>query len=68
MKPSFDFESWIGARVTKISGKPFSSGQKVARVTGVCLLVIGEVKRTCFTFERDRVVECHRCKRVGDSG
>ena len=58
------WQTWIGEKVYKTSGKPFKSTLKIATVKGVT--VNPWTLRPAFIFEEDdSVVECRTCERLG---
>jgi hypothetical protein len=46
----------IGDKVTKISGKPFKSGNKVNTIKGFCVNTEDPKQRNAATFEEDNSV------------
>lgn len=60
------YQNMIGQTVQKLSGKPFKSGAKFVKVSGVIPhpVVLGEY---AFTFENDdSYVSCYMCEQTGD--
>lgn len=55
----YELEEFIGESVEKISGKPFSNGEKAAKVVGV--VVNPYTKRWSFQFEGAAYVEAQQC-------
>ena len=59
------WKAWIGKQVSKESGKPFKSGEKLGTVTGMITHPI--TKRPAFTMQEDGTyVECCRCQLESD--
>ena len=61
-------EHWIGKKVSKVSGKPFKSGEHTATIKGVLrqntLSKEPSQDKPAFTFEEDEsIVECLKCRR-----
>lgn len=56
-----EWPNWVGKQVSKRSGKPFKSGEKVGTVTG--LIEHPTTKQPAFTLAEDGThVECRRCQ------
>jgi len=61
-------ERWIGMKVSKVSGKPFKSGEHTATVKGLMrqntVSKDPSWNKPAFTFEEDdSIVECLKCRR-----
>lgn len=57
-----ELAAFVGKRVRKVSGKPFSHGRKTARVTGV--IEHPQTERPAFEFEDAEYCEALQCKLV----
>lgn len=61
-----DYQTWIGKRVSKISGKPFKCQAKVVTVAAIIKHPI--TGRDAFTFTDDlSFVECGKCQLENES-
>ena len=59
-KFEIDWMNWIGADVMKRSGKPFSGGDKVARVLGI--ETNSHSNKFGFILDNGSTVDCYQCE------
>ena len=64
-KDSNDWVNWVGLDLTKHSGKPFKSGEKVGKAIG---MGINEHSgKEAFKMDDESIVDCYQVKLVGNN-